>query len=73
MLDRIVVIEPPRRFIVDTVKMEWTKPQLIVLARGKPEESVLCSCKWSDYQHHSGPGTEHCKKYIEGCKAQANS
>ena len=27
------------------IKMEWTKPQLIVLARGMPEESVLVNCK----------------------------
>ena len=26
-------------------KMQWTKPQLIVLARGTPEESVLEHCK----------------------------
>ena len=26
-------------------KMRWTKPQLIVLARGMPEESVLTHCK----------------------------
>ena len=26
-------------------KKEWTKPQLIVLARGTPEEAVLQHCK----------------------------
>jgi hypothetical protein len=26
-------------------KKEWTKPQLIILGRGKPEESVLKNCK----------------------------
>ena len=26
-------------------KMQWTKPQLIVLTRGTPEESVLTHCK----------------------------
>lgn len=26
-------------------KTEWTTPQLIVLARGTPEESVLLHCK----------------------------
>jgi hypothetical protein len=29
-------------------KMEWTQPQLIVLARGMPEESVLTFCKLID-------------------------
>jgi len=27
---------------------KWTKPQLIVLARGMPEESVLTFCKLID-------------------------
>ena len=26
-------------------KMQWTRPQLVVLARGTPEESVLLQCK----------------------------
>ncbi len=26
-------------------KIQWTTPQLIVLARGTPEESVLTHCK----------------------------
>ena len=26
-------------------KKQWTKPQLIVLARGTPEEAVLTHCK----------------------------
>ncbi len=26
-------------------KKTWTRPQLIVLVRGKPEESVLQACK----------------------------
>jgi len=26
-------------------KKQWTKPQLIVLTRGTPQESVLTSCK----------------------------
>jgi len=29
--------EPPRR--------AWSKPELIVLVRGKPEEAVLTGCK----------------------------
>jgi hypothetical protein len=29
-------------------KVQWTQPQLIVLTRGMPEESVLASCKLID-------------------------
>lgn len=28
-----------------TVKTQWAKPELIVLARGKAEEAVLSGCK----------------------------
>ena len=27
------------------MKKEWTKPKLIVLFRGRPEEAVLVACK----------------------------
>jgi hypothetical protein len=27
-------------------RMQWTTPQLIVLAKGTPEESVLTHCKY---------------------------
>lgn len=30
---------------MSNVKRQWTQPQLIVLARGTPEESVLLHCK----------------------------
>lgn len=29
--------------------MEWTKPELIVLARSQPEEAVLAVCKTNAY------------------------
>ena len=28
-------------------KREWVVPQLVVVARATPEESVLRSCKWT--------------------------
>jgi hypothetical protein len=28
-----------------TEKKQWTKPELIVLVRSKPEEAVLAACK----------------------------
>ncbi|MFC1597528.1 hypothetical protein ACFL5Q_06285 [Planctomycetota bacterium] len=47
-------------------KKTWSKPQLIVLVRGKPEESVLLGCKaLSD----SGPGGFKCS----GCSDPASS
>jgi len=37
-------------------KTQWTKPQLIVLAKGTPEESVLTNCKtMNPNQPFSGP------------------
>jgi hypothetical protein len=41
----------------------WTKPQLVVLVRGRPEEGVLLACK----NHPTPPGpaggpcTNHCQ------------
>jgi hypothetical protein len=31
---------------MSNIRSQWTKPQLIVLARGTPEESVLLNCKF---------------------------
>jgi hypothetical protein len=30
---------------METEKKQWTKPELIVLVRSKPEEAVLSACK----------------------------
>jgi len=39
-------------------KLSWHKPQLIVLARSKPEEAVLTGCKSAGYTATSqGNGT----------------
>jgi hypothetical protein len=32
---------------METEKKQWTKPELIVLVRSKPEEAVLAACKGS--------------------------
>ena len=32
----------------------WSKPELIVLGRGAPEENVLCSCKSRPSVGHNG-------------------
>jgi len=43
-------------------KKEWSRPELIVLARNKPEEAVLQLCKFGSAE---GPqriaGRLHCK------------
>jgi hypothetical protein len=31
---------------METEKKQWTKPELIVLVRSKPEEAVLLACKY---------------------------
>ena len=36
---------------MSSAKMQWTKPQLIVLTRGMPEESVLSHCKTQNPNH----------------------
>ena len=38
-------------------KVKWTKPQLVVIGRGRPEESVLKACKEKivDGPHETGP------------------
>jgi hypothetical protein len=36
-------------------KKQWTRPQLIVLDRGRPEENVLATCK-NRTSDNIGPG-----------------
>ncbi len=48
-------------------KLTWETPELVILAKGKPEESVLRACKmiegfFSDYD----PDTRKCIKYYSG-------
>jgi len=55
------------------MKEKWERPQLVVLYRGKPEESVLCGCKLSsgggpncnagncDHQHTGKPWCHVCE------------
>jgi hypothetical protein len=49
-----------------TEKKEWTKPELIVLVRNKPEEAVLGACK-NDFGE--GPGVVYylCYTLVSGC------
>jgi hypothetical protein len=46
-------------------KKNWEKPQLIVLARGTPEENVLTHCKYIGYSATGVPqsvGQTGCDK-----------
>jgi hypothetical protein len=43
----------------------WSKPELIVLVRGKPEESVLAGCKFLGSGSGSDGRNSSCEKI--GC------
>ena len=45
---------------METKKKTWTRPQLVVLERGRPEESVLAACRY-DVAQVIGPGGNKCK------------
>ena len=47
----------------------WSKPQLTVLARSTPEESVLATCKHYTVPHGGEPGDTHdgCKESCGAC------
>ena len=51
-------------------KKQWSKPQLIVLGRGKPEETVLAACK---HGGNSGPSSNNCKLQSLECQIRALS
>jgi hypothetical protein len=42
---------------MSNIRSQWTKPQLIVLARGTPEESVLLVCKFIGAGEGAGQDT----------------
>jgi hypothetical protein len=41
------------------MKKSWEKPKLVILSRGKPEESVLGLCKITLNQSGGGPDPEY--------------
>ena len=49
----------------DSEKKPWTKPELIVLLRGKPEEAVLLACKRAAYP--IGGGNQDCRATGRPC------
>jgi len=60
-------------------RREWSRPELIVISRGRQEESVLAACKSADDWVDVGPqdGYSACYKpdycYDPGCTALAVS
>ena len=44
------------------MKKEWKKPEVVVLVRSKPEETVLAACKVTSNPPTSGPskGSYQC-------------
>jgi hypothetical protein len=51
-------------------KRQWSKPQLIVLGRGKPEENVLGACKIIGL---TGPIIDNCLGEPGNCQGQVIS
>jgi hypothetical protein len=49
-------------------KNQWSKPELIVLVRGAPEEAVLAACKMSTTV--TGGGNQACKATGKPCIAR---
>jgi hypothetical protein len=48
----------------------WTKPKLIVLFKGRPEEAILAACKGSG---RTGPNVNNCAIYGTPCSSVAPS
>ena len=46
-------------------KRPWSKPELIVLLRGRPEEAVLLACKTAAYP--IGGGNQDCRATGRPC------
>jgi hypothetical protein len=47
----------------------WTKPQLVVLARGCPEENVLAACKGGTFATGSKTRNGNCTQNCANCSA----
>lgn len=53
----------------ESEKRQWSKPELIVLLRGKPEEAVLLACKRQNYVI-SGSARQPCGRTGRPCVNQ---
>ncbi len=48
----------------------WRRPELTILVRNKPEESVLAACKVDGHPQYGVPSVDHsssCKHHIGTC------
>jgi hypothetical protein len=51
---------------MEATKQMWTRPELTVLVRNRPEEAVLTACKLSG-GGAAGPAAGNCAKPAPGC------
>jgi hypothetical protein len=58
---RITLNEQPK------TEKQWTKPELLVLVRSKPEEAVLSACKQSSGGSNQHATTNSCSFEDNGC------
>lgn len=58
---------------VTTKKMAWKKPELVVLARSRPEEAVLAGCKYPSEFQTTGPNKKTCANNNAQCASQLPS
>ena len=56
----------------ETIKGVWSKPELVVMYRGKPEEAVLTTCKYGLSVQPWAPVTSHSVCEVEGCNGQCS-
>jgi hypothetical protein len=64
------MVAPPettaRDYCMTPTKLVWQKPELIILARSRPEESVLLTCKGQPGIRN--PGTGNCgRNHARSC------
>jgi hypothetical protein len=48
-------------------KKVWHTPQLVVLVKGKPEETLLCHCKKSTVSNGPNYKNSSCKSGYSSC------
>ena len=49
----------------DKSTVQWEKPELVVLVRGKSEEAVLDHCKTESVGTNPGTNAQHCGHHTE--------
>ena len=55
-------------------KKVWERPELVVLARSRPEEAVLVGCKFAGIAGYGRPAVQACAHPAQGpCATLAGS